>query len=149
MPDTAGSQHRCSITRYDCPSAQPDMEGARPFGVITGTVTETRIAFFNKAALEAFDWRERFSESDATRLLRFGAYCEEGRCTHFEGGRCSLGQRVSEQLPAVVDAPPSCLMRPSCRWYAEQGGKVCLRCPQVVTKIPEGETTLNHVATGR
>jgi hypothetical protein len=134
---------------YDCPSAQPDMEGARPFGVISGTVEQTRIAFFKKSALDGFNWREQFSGADATRVFRFGARCEENRCSHFNGSRCSLGERVKHGLPAVVDALPPCLIRPKCRWYAEQGGDVCLRCPQVVTMIPEAETSLNAVAAVR
>ena len=134
---------------YDCPSAQPDMEGARPFGVISGTVEETRIAFFKKSALDGFDWREKFSTKDATRVLRFGARCEENRCSHFNGTQCSLGDRVRNSLPAVVDALPTCLIRPRCRWYSEQGSEVCLRCPQVVTMIPEAETPLNAVAAVR
>jgi len=148
MPDhpmtTRGPGHD-----YDCPSAQPDMEGARPFGVISGTVHETRIAFFKKSALDGFNWREQFSGADATRVFRFAARCEENRCSHFNGSRCSLGERVKHGLPAVVDALPTCLIRPKCRWYAEQGSDVCLRCPQVVTMIPEAETPLNAVAAVR
>ena len=136
-------------TEFDCPSAQPGMQGARPFGVITGTPQETRIAFFKKSALDAFEWREQFSSQDATRLFRFGARCDEGKCGHFDGSRCSLGARVKAGLPAVVDALPSCLIRPGCRWYAEQGGDVCLRCPQVVTMIPSADTPLNQVAAVR
>ena len=104
---------------YDCPSAQPDMEGARPFGVISGTVEETRIAFFKKSALDGFDWRAKFSTKDATRVFRFGARCEENRCSHFNGTQCSLGDRVKNSLPAVVDTLPTCLIRPRCRWYSE------------------------------
>jgi hypothetical protein len=138
-----------SGARFDCPSAQPDMEGARPFGVISGTPQETRIAFFKKSALDGFNWRERFASQDATRLFRFGAKCDEHKCGHFDGSRCSLGARVKQGLPPVVDALPTCLIRPKCRWYAEQGGEVCLRCPQVVTMIPAADTPLNAVAAPR
>ena len=138
-----------SNSRFDCPSAQPDMEGARPFGVISGTVEVTRIAFFRKSALDGFNWREQYSGGDATRVFRFAARCEEARCSHFDGNRCSLGLRVKAGLPAVVDVLPTCLIRPKCRWYAEQGSDVCLRCPQVVTMIPQADTPLNAVATPR
>ena len=138
-----------SSAGYDCPSAQPHMERARPFGVISGTPQETRIAFFKKSALDAFDWRKQFGTQDATRLLRFAARCDEQKCGHFDGSRCSLGQRVKEGLPAVVDALPPCLIRADCRWFAEQGGEVCLRCPQVVTMIPAADTPLNSVAAVR
>src|SRR5437868_11253492 len=128
-----------SPARFDCPSAQPGMEGARPFGIISGTPQETRIAFFKKSTLDGFDWREQFGTQDATRLFRFGARCEESKCGHFNGRQCSLGERVKQGLPAVVDGLPQCLIRPRCRWFAEQGGEVCLRCPQVVTMIPAAE----------
>lgn len=135
--------------KLDCPSAQPDMEGARPFGVISGTAEETRVAFFRKSTLDNFDWRKDFGTRDATRLFRFGARCEESGCQHFGSGRCNLGARIQRELPAVVDALPPCLLRPTCRWFAEQGGSVCLRCPQVITMIPEADTPLNHVAAVR
>jgi hypothetical protein len=123
---------------YDCPSAQPDMVGARPIGMLSGTPTEVRIAFFKKEALDVFDWRARFGGADATHLLRFGARCEEKRCGHFDGHTCQLGQRVNEELEPVVDHLPPCLLRPTCRWHAERGASVCLRCPQVATMVPEG-----------
>jgi len=131
-----------------CPSAQPDMEESHPFGVISGSAKETRIAFFKKSALTAFDWRDRFNGLDATQLFRFAARCEEDRCRHYNGARCSLGQRVLEQLPAVVESLPPCLIRNECRWFAERGGEVCLRCPQVVSLIPAADTELNRVALG-
>ena len=133
---------------HDCPSAQPDMAGARPFGVVSGTVTETRVAFFKKDALQHFDWRERFDVPEATQLFRFAARCEKSACGHYDGidHRCSLGQRVATVLPPVTDALPPCLIRPTCRWHAEQGASVCLRCPQVVTMIPAGDGPLQSVA---
>jgi hypothetical protein len=149
MAQSAGSKTPPPAAGYDCPSAQPDMPGARPFGVISGTANETRIAFFKKSALDGFDWRERFGTADATRLFRFGARCEESGCAHHDGQRCSLGARVRQGLPAVVDALPPCLICSRCRWYAEQGGEVCRRCPQVVTMIPQADTPLNAVAAPR
>jgi hypothetical protein len=148
MPTEQGGEVG-TVGVLDCPSAQPDMNGARPFGLISGTAQETRIAFLKKSALDGFNWREKFSDQAATRLFRFGAACEESRCGHFSGGRCTLGQRIKTDLPAVVDALPQCLIRPKCRWFAEQGGEVCLRCPQVVTMIPDADTPLNAVAAVR
>lgn len=121
----------------DCPSAQPDMTDARPIGLLSGSPTEVRIAFFKKEALDAFDWRARFSGQEATHVLRFGARCEEARCGHFDGHTCQLGRRVNDELEPVVDHLPPCLLRPSCRWHAERGPGVCLRCPQVATMVPE------------
>ena len=58
----------------------------------------------------------------------------------------TLAQRIVETLDPVVDALPSCLVRASCRWYAEQGAQACFRCPQVVTVIPPGNAPLNRAA---
>lgn len=137
------------VDRLDCPSAQPDMTGARPFGVIQGKAQELRIAFFKKSTLDGFDWRARFSSLDATQIFRFAARCEEDRCSHFDGERCSLGRRVRSNLPPVVDALPPCLIRATCRWFDEQGGQVCLRCPQVISMIPAADGELNELAVAR
>jgi len=138
-----------SKAQLDCPSAQPDMDGARPYGIICGSPQKTRIAFFKRSVQAQFDWRTRFADSEATKVLRFAARCEQGRCSHYSGDRCSLGRRVAEELPAVVDKAPSCLVRASCRWHAEQGLAACFRCPQVVTMIPEDSAPLNMVAMPR
>lgn len=130
----------------DCPSAQPDMAGAQPFGVISGSPGATRIAFFKKSAVAVLDWQRHFAPGQVTKVLRFAARCEQGHCTHYSAGRCSLGQRVATSLPAVVDVAPPCLVRPTCRWHAENGIDVCLRCPQVVTMIPHEKNLLNEVA---
>ena len=79
-------------------------------------------------------------------VFRFAARCEEGRCGQYADGRCSLGQRLVDGLEEVVDALPSCTIRATCRWYAEQGRPACLRCPQVVTLIPRGVDRLSRAA---
>ncbi|MBL8345292.1 MAG: hypothetical protein JNN03_07610 [Rubrivivax sp.] len=45
---------------------------------------------------------------------------------------------MKEDLEPVVDHLPPCLLRATCRWRAERGPEVCLRCPQVATMVPEG-----------
>jgi hypothetical protein len=36
-------------------------------------------------------------------------------------------------MPAVVDALPPCLIRKECRWYSQEGGAACRRCPEITT----------------
>jgi hypothetical protein len=129
-----------------CPSAQPDMEGARVFGVIGGTVQEPRVSYLRADALVTRAMLASVAPADPTRVFRFAAPCEEARCVHFDGSRCQLAGRIVEKLDPVVDALPPCLIRPTCRWYAEQGGAACHRCPQVVTMIPKAEDRLNEAA---
>ena len=118
--------------RFSCPSAQPDMDGAQVFGVILGEVDEPMVSYLQQPVapgeVSAFLHGE-----EPTRVLRFAAPCEESRCVHHDGASCTLGSRVANYVPAVVHVLPRCAVRSTCRWFAEQGRSVCLRCPQVVT----------------
>lgn len=129
-----------------CPSAQPDMEGARIIGVLSGTPEAPQIAYVPPGITLDVDVADGLGELSSTQVFRFAATCEQHRCAHFDGARCSLAQRIVAQLPEVVDILPRCQIRPTCRWYAEEGGAACRRCPQVVTMIPKRADPLNRVA---
>lgn len=129
-----------------CPSAQPDMEEARVFGVVGGAPEAPRVAYLKAEAQVTPEVAARIGDLAPTQVFRYAARCEESRCAHHDGDRCALGARIAKMLEPVTDALPSCLIRPSCRWYAEVGGEACLRCPQVVTAIPEAQTRLREVA---
>ena len=129
-----------------CPSAQPDMDGARIFGVVGGTPEEPRIGYLQRQAVVDGPMLARLGSVPTIQVFRFAASCEESRCVHFDGAHCSLAKRIVRKLEPVVDALPSCLVRATCRWYAEQGGEVCRRCPQVITMIPRADDKLNEAA---
>ena len=129
-----------------CPSAQPDMEGARIFGLIGGTVEQPRIQYLKKSAVVGKDSMSKVGDIDPTKVFRYAANCEESRCQHFSEGTCSLARRVANQLTPVVDVAPSCQIRNTCRWHAEQGVHACLRCPQVITMIPRRDDALNKIS---
>jgi hypothetical protein len=129
-----------------CPSAQPDMEDARIFGVLSGTAAEPRIAYLEAGVAVDAEVAGRTGDLAPTQLFRFAAKCEERRCSHFDGARCSLAERVVALLPVVVEMLPRCQIRVGCRWFAEQGGDACKRCPQVVTMIPKDDDALNKAA---
>lgn len=130
----------------DCPSAQPDMAGARIFGLIGGTVEQPRIQYLKKSAVVGKDRESKLGDIDPTKVFRFAATCEQSRCIHFSGETCALAHRVAKQLTPVVDVAPSCQIRNTCRWHAEQGVQACLRCPQVITMIPRRNDALSKVA---
>jgi hypothetical protein len=132
--------------RLSCPSAQPDMEHARVFGVVGGTAEAPRVAYLKAEAAVTPELAERIGALEPTQVFRYAARCEESRCAHHDGDRCALGARIAAMLAPVTDSLPSCQIRPSCRWYAEVGGEACLRCPQVVTSIPESQAELHEVA---
>lgn len=132
-----------------CPSGQPDMEDAHIFGIVGGSAEQPRIAYLKRNARVTDDMLDQLGDLQPTHVFRFAARCENGRCAQFKDGGCSLGQRIAELLPPVTETLPSCQIRPSCRWFAEQGGAACLRCPQVVTLVPAGEDELAKAALPR
>lgn len=135
-----------AVSNLSCPSAQPDMEEARVFGVIAGTPAEPRVAYLKRKAEVTPEMTAGLGELDPTQVFRFSARCETGRCAQFENGRCSLAQRIVQTLSPVVGDLPSCQIRATCRWFAEEGGEACLRCPQVVTLVPSDQNALRQAA---
>lgn len=129
-----------------CPSGQPDMQDAHIFGVIAGTPAEPRVAYLKRTAEVTLEMMAQLEGLDPTRVFRYSARCENGRCAQYEDGRCSLARRIVAQLQPVVSDLPSCQIRATCRWFKEEGGAACLRCPQVVTLTPSGQNALRHAA---
>ena len=122
------------------------MEGARIFGVLSGSPEVPRVAYLAPGLEIDGDVAQRLGDLAPTQVFRFAAKCEQSRCCHFDGAHCSLAQRIVAQLPVVIDSLPVCQVRAGCRWYAEQGGAACRRCPQVMTMIPKGDDALNRAA---
>jgi hypothetical protein len=129
-----------------CPSAQPDMEDAQIIGVISGDDSAPQVAYLERGVDIELGVATQLGEIAATEVFRIAAKCETSRCCHFDGASCALAARIVNQLPEVVDILPRCKIRPTCRWFAEQGGAACRRCPQVVTLIPREDNALNRAA---
>jgi hypothetical protein len=68
-----------------------------------------------------------------TEVFRLSATCAEHKCPHFDGTDCQLATRIVQRLPAVVDALPPCTIRKDCRWFSQEGGAACRRCPEITT----------------
>jgi hypothetical protein len=122
-----------------CPSAQPTQEGARVFGVQTMTGDrERRVGYLAETMPVTPDLLALSGPAEAPEVLRIAAPCGNGACGNYEGGACGLAGRVARMLDPVVSALPRCAIRPTCRWFREQGPAACVRCPQVVTNSREG-----------
>jgi len=117
-----------------CPSAQPEMEGALVFGVIGGTPEHPLVGYLDQPQDATPDLLALAEPVEPTEVFRFAAPCAESGCQHFDGGSCQLGRKLVQQLPLGVQRLPRCRLRPSCRWWREQGPAACQRCPLVVTK---------------
>ncbi len=115
-----------------CPSAQPAMAGARVIGVVLGTPEVPEVSYLE----EAIPIDELDVDVDPklfTQVFRFAAECEGDACAHFKDDSCTLAERISSDVPGVVEMLPRCAIRRECRWYSERGAAACRRCPQVIT----------------
>jgi hypothetical protein len=122
-----------------CPSAQPNEPDARVFGVHTATEDrQRRLGYLTETIPVTQDLLDLTGQAGAPEVLRTAAPCMNGGCMNYADGACGLAGRVARMLAPVVGALPRCAIRPSCRWFREQGPAVCLRCPQVVTNSREG-----------
>jgi hypothetical protein len=57
-----------------------------------------------------------------------------------------LAVRIVARLPEVVSSLPPCNIRRTCRWFAQEGGAACRRCPQISTTDDGSNTELAAVA---
>jgi hypothetical protein len=81
-----------------------------------------------------------------TEVYRLSATCAEGKCPHFDGADCRLAARIVNILPAVVDTLPPCTIRKDCRWFSQEGGAACRRCPEVTTVSYDLSQTVREVS---
>jgi hypothetical protein len=131
-----------------CPSAQPDMEDVRVLGVVQRKSDQRQVAYVDEAVRVTAELLHALDGVEPTQVLRFSAKCEVAKCMHFDGSRCQLATRVVRLLPEVVDKLPACTIRPTCRWYLQEGPAACVRCPQVVTFNQNASESLTRVAYG-
>ncbi|HET6195285.1 MAG TPA: hypothetical protein VFE12_06015 [Acetobacteraceae bacterium] len=117
-----------------CPSAQPDVPDAKVFGVLTGTEqTGLRVGYLSEAQPVTPDVLAAAGPAAPSEVMRIAAPCMGHGCGHFDGANCKLATRIATMLDPVVRALPRCAIRPTCRWFRQEGPAACFRCPQVVT----------------
>lgn len=133
------------VTNLQCPSAQPDMDGARAFGLIDHTGDAPTTAFLAATVPVSPELLEMADPMPPAQVFRFAAPCQQGRCSHWQGA-CSLVERIVQLLPVASTTLPPCRIRADCRWYAEQGRPACLRCPQVVTEATRPSEVMERAA---
>jgi hypothetical protein len=123
------------MTKHDrelsCPSTSAADPDAKVFGIVVGSALEPEVVYLDQ--LESLAALPTLPDVPVTEMYRLVGTCTEGACAQWSGARCGLGRHVARELPAVVERLPSCSIRRSCRWFAEERAQACLRCPQVVT----------------
>lgn len=121
-------------SQIDCPSAQPDGEGAKIYGVVTGSPEARRIAYLTQPRPVTPELLALTGDVKPTEVYRIAAPCASNGCKHFAGNACTLAQRVVAFMEPVVDGLPFCNIRRTCRWFYQEGKAACVRCPQVITE---------------
>lgn len=129
-----------------CPSAQPGMADVQILGVISREAGQTQLAYLDQPLSAAPETLELAAPLDVSEVFRLSARCEERKCSHFDGTDCQLAVRIARMLPEVVDNLPACNIRRDCRWFRQEGGSACKRCPQIVTGVNDADEFLQQVA---
>lgn len=129
-----------------CPSAPPDAHRGVVLGVVLGTSDEPRTSFLAEPLPVTEQVLELALPASPTEVFRFAAPCATNRCRHFDGETCRLVTRIVQRLPEIVADVPTCRIRPSCRWWAQEGRNACLRCPEIVTMSTNPSDELRYAA---
>ena len=116
-----------------CPSAQPGMERCSVLGVVRQGGPAPAVHYLNQLLPATPSILAMAAPLKPTEVFRLAATCAEHKCPHFDGTDCRLATRVVQILPAVVDALPPCVIRKECRWFSQEGGAACKRCPEITT----------------
>ena len=123
-----------------CPSAPPQA-GALLLGRFT---EEGSLAFAAKPLpVTASFLAAAEATGDIGKRFRFASRCTQSACSRWQNGKCSVGMaaaRVAEQqkLEKPPDLP-ACVIRPQCRWFAQEGAAACRICPHVVYDMNDEE----------
>ena len=116
-----------------CPSAQPGMDNCRVLGVVRREGSSALLEYLKEPLRATPEILAMAAPLQPTEIFRLAATCEENKCPHFDGADCRLATRIVRILPAAVEKLPPCRIRKQCRWYAQEGGAACQRCPEITT----------------
>jgi hypothetical protein len=130
-----------------CPSSQADTEGAKVFGVVSGNLdTGMSVGYLTDAQPVTPDVVAASGAVKPSEVMRIASPCMGGGCVHFDGQNCQIAARMAALLDPVVRSLPRCAIRPTCRWFRQEGPAACVRCPQVVTDVRASTELQRQVA---
>jgi hypothetical protein len=118
--------------RVSCPSGQPAQGDSLVIGVVVAQGGRSQVSLLPKSVPLRSVARLIPDTIPATEVLRLAAPCAERNCAHFSDDRCTLASRIVARLPPVIDRLSPCALRPSCRWWHQEGPAACHRCPQLI-----------------
>jgi len=122
------------------------MDNCRVLEVVQRDGPTPRLVYLNEILPASDEVLALSAPLKPTEVYRLAATCAEHKCPHFDGADCRLATRVVQILPAVVDALPPCTIRKDCRWYSQEGGAACRRCPEITTVSYDLSPTTREVS---
>jgi hypothetical protein len=128
-----------------CPSSQPGVAGARVLGVVEQTPSGPEVSYLERPIEATAEVLALAAPLQPTEVFRLAAPCQTHGCPHFDGTDCGLATRIVQIMPAVVDQLPPCQIRHECRWFRQEGGAACRRCPQISTVNYDASETMQAV----
>jgi hypothetical protein len=143
---TAASEGTAMLDRMSCPSAQPNQDVSVVIGVVATQGGKPQVSLLPNSVPLRLVAHLIPDTIPATEVLRLAAPCAELHCAHFSGDRCTLASRIVARLPPIVDRLSPCAIRPSCRWWHQEGPVACHRCPQIVTEPFRTSDLIREVA---
>lgn len=114
--------------KKSCPSA-PFKEGLSVFAKIEND----HFAFTEDLIKIDKEMLETSSGTDYRATMK----CVTKGCVNWNGNRCTVPQQMAYFIDARTDHDDysNCGLKPSCRWFAENGVKACQMCPLIRTKF--------------
>jgi hypothetical protein len=122
------------------------MDNCRILGVVQQDGPASRLVYLNEILPATNAVLALSAPLKPTEVYRLSATCAEHKCPHFDGADCQLATRIVQLLPAVVDTLPPCTIRKDCRWFSQEGGAACHRCPDITTVSYDLSETAKEVS---
>lgn len=124
-----------SLEVKTCPSA-PALPGVNLLGVVRADSTVGLLQYPLPITPRFIE--EASAHGTLEKQFRFSAPCVETGCSQWKEGGCGVIRKLSGMNPDVPEATlPKCIIRPTCRWFAQEGSKACQLCKFVVTESRE------------
>lgn len=131
-----------------CPSSHPGIAGAIVLGVVEHGPDGPEVAYLNEHVPATPELLQVSAPANPGEVFRLAGPCQTASCPHFDGRDCGLAARIVRNLDPVVASLPPCLIRRTCRWFAQEGAAACHRCPQVMTVNYHASPALEQAVFG-
>jgi len=120
-----------------CPSARPQ-EGAVLLGIVG---QDGEVALLDERITIDGSFLETASQGrDLSHRFRFASPCATKGCANWSGHHCmvlDIARQLAHIEPLEQSALPACSIRPTCRWFMQEGDEACKICQKINTGYTE------------